>query len=256
MEKYRIPIKLRLCDTLGFGVIYPNSTLPRSIPKIIYELKKNTGFTSDLLEWHGHNDFHKSVINASTAWLYGVSGNNCSLFGIGERTGNTPLEAMIIEYAQFRGTLDGMNTNMITKIAQYFSKEKIYTPPQNFPFVGKNFNTTQAGIHVDGLQKNESIYNIFDTQKILNRPPVIAISNTSGLSSIAYWINKYFNIPEEESYNKSSPLVYMLKKWIDKQYENGRTTTISDIELANKLYSICSEKNLPFPSVKTNNYTV
>ncbi len=35
---------------------------------------------------------------------------NCALLGIGERTGNTPLEAMVFEYAQLRGTLDGMDT--------------------------------------------------------------------------------------------------------------------------------------------------
>ncbi len=49
--------------------------------------------------------FYKAVNNSTTAWLYGArSGVNCSLFGIGERTGNTPLEAMVFEYAQLRGT--------------------------------------------------------------------------------------------------------------------------------------------------------
>ena len=42
---------------------------------------------------------------------------NCSLFGIGERTGNTPLEAMVFEYAQLRGTLDGMDATVITELA-------------------------------------------------------------------------------------------------------------------------------------------
>ena len=64
----------------------------------------------------GHNDFYRSVINASTAWLYGCCGVNTSLFGIGERTGNTPLEAMVMEYAQLRGTLDGMDTTVITEL--------------------------------------------------------------------------------------------------------------------------------------------
>ena len=46
-----------------------------------------------------------------------------SLFGIGERTGNTPLEAMVFEYAQLRGTLDGMDTTVITELAEYYEKE-------------------------------------------------------------------------------------------------------------------------------------
>ena len=56
------------------------------------------------LEWHGHNDFYKVVTNSDAAWLYGCSSVNCALLGIGERTGNCPLEAMAIEYAQLRGT--------------------------------------------------------------------------------------------------------------------------------------------------------
>ncbi len=75
------------------------------------------------MEWHGHNDFYKVVTNAATAWLYGCSSVNCSLLGIGERTGNCPLEAMAIEYASLRGTTDGMDLSMITKIADYFEEE-------------------------------------------------------------------------------------------------------------------------------------
>ena len=47
---------------------------------------------------------------------------NCTLLGIGERTGNTPLEAMVFEYAALRGTTDGMNTRVITEIADYYRR--------------------------------------------------------------------------------------------------------------------------------------
>ena len=142
---------------------------------------------SELLEWHGHNDFYKGVANASTAWLYGASAVNCSLLGIGERTGNVPLEAMVFEYASLRGTTDGMDTTVITDIAEYFERELGYQIPPMTPFVGKHFNVTRAGIHADGLLKDEEIYNIFDTDKLLNRPVSVAVSNTSGLAGIAYW---------------------------------------------------------------------
>ena len=79
-----------------------------------------------------------SFNNSTTAWLYGASGVNCSLFGIGERTGNTPLEAMVFEYAQLKGTLDGMDTTVITELAEYFEKELGYVQPSRTPFVGKN----------------------------------------------------------------------------------------------------------------------
>ena len=94
--------------------------------------------------------------------------------------GNTPLEAMVFEYAQLKGTLDGMDTTVITELSEYFEKELGYVQPSRTPFVGRNFNVTRAGIHADGLLKNEEIYNIFDTGKFLNRPPLVAVSNTSG----------------------------------------------------------------------------
>ena len=105
MEDTGVPIKIRACDTLGYGVTYPGAVLPRSVPGIIYGLHNHAGVPHELIEWHGHNDFYRAVNNASYAWLYGASGVNCSLLGIGERTGNTPLEAMIFEYAQLKGCL-------------------------------------------------------------------------------------------------------------------------------------------------------
>ena len=108
-----IPIKIRACDTMGFGISYPGASLPRSVPGIIYGLNHFADVPSSQLEWHGHNDFYKVVTNAATAWLYGCSGVNCSLFGIGERTGNCPLEAMAVEYASLRGTTDGMDLSVI-----------------------------------------------------------------------------------------------------------------------------------------------
>jgi isopropylmalate/homocitrate/citramalate synthase len=138
--------------------------MPRSVSGIIYGLQHYSDVPSEMLEWHGHNDFYKAVANASTAWLYGASAVNCSLLGIGERTGNTPLEAMVFEYAQLKGSLDGMDTTVITDLAEYFHDEIGYKMPSRTPFVGKNFNVTRAGIHADGLLKNEEIYNIFDTE--------------------------------------------------------------------------------------------
>lgn len=164
-----IPIKIRACDTMGYGVPYPGAALPRSVPGIVYGLQHYSDVPNDMLEWHGHNDFGKAIVNASTAWLYGACAVNCSLLGIGERTGNIPLEAMVFEYASLKGTLNGMEPAVITEIAEYYEREIGYRIPPMTPFVGRNFNTTRAGIHADGLLKDEEIYNIFNTGKILNR---------------------------------------------------------------------------------------
>ena len=230
----KIPVRIRACDTMGYGVPYPEVTLPRSVPGIIYGLQHYADVPSELLEWHGHNDFYLAVANASTAWLYGASAVNCSLLGIGERTGNVPLEAMVMQYASLRGALDGMDTTVITEIAEFFKREIGYQIPVMTPFIGENFNVTKAGIHADGLLKDEEIYNIFDTKKILNRPASVLISKTSGLAGIAYWINEHYNLSGNQAVGKKDPVVLAMKEWVDQEYESGRQTALTTRELEEK----------------------
>ena len=233
-----IPVRIRACDTMGYGVPYPEVALPRSVPGIIYGLQHFSDVPSEMLEWHGHNDFYKSVANASTAWLYGASGVNCSLLGIGERTGNVPLEAMVMEYASLRGSFDGMEPTVITEIAEYFKNVIGYRIPPMTPFVGKSFNVTRAGIHADGLLKDEEIYNIFNTEKILNRPVSVLLGKTSGLAGIAYWINQNYSLTGEKAVSKRSALVAKVKEWIDSEYEKGRVTALSNSEIESKIAEI------------------
>lgn len=230
-EESKIPIKIRCCDTLGYGINYPGVSLPRSISGIIYGLRHYAEIPSELLEWHGHNDFYKAVVNASTAWLYGASGVNCSLLGIGERTGNCPLEAMAIEYASIRGTADGMDLTAITDVADYYEKEIGYRIPPQTPFVGKNFNMTRAGIHADGLLKDEEIYNIFDTEAILNRKVAVSVDSYSGAAGIAYWLNSRLDCSGARKIGKKDEIVAKIKEKVDEEYKNGRTTAMSDEEL-------------------------
>ena len=241
MEEYKIPIKVRACDTMGYGVNYPGAVIPRSVQGIIYAIHTHAGVPHELIEWHGHNDFYKAVVNSTTAWLYGCAGINTSLFGIGERTGNTPLEAMVFEYAQLKGDLNGMDTTVITELAEYYEREIGYKIPPRTPFVGKNFNVTRAGIHADGLLKNEEIYNIFDTEKFLNRPALCAVSNTSGLAGIAHWMNTYLKLHGDDQFTKNSELVSEVKKWVDTEYESGRVTVLTDEELLAEIKRVADD---------------
>ncbi|MBE6983040.1 MAG: 2-isopropylmalate synthase [Ruminococcaceae bacterium] len=230
-----IPVKIRACDTMGYGVPYTEAAMPRSVAGIIYGLQHYSDVPSECLEWHGHNDFYKAVANASTAWLYGACAVNCSMLSIGERTGNIPLEAMVFEYASLRGSLDGMQPTAITEIAEYFEKEMGYVIPPMTPFVGESFNSTRAGIHADGLLKDAEIYSIFDTELLLNRPATVQISKTSGLAGIAYWINVHYGLKGEKELKKNDPLVIAIKAWTDELYEDGRQTVMSHGELVEKI---------------------
>lgn len=238
-DEYKSPVKIRLCDTLGFGLPWPNAELPRSIPKLIAGLRE-VGIPADCLEWHGHNDFHKVQIAAATAWLYGCCAANCAIFGVGERTGNPPLEAMVIEHAQIKGTDERINYAAITELVQYAKKELGFKLPTNYPLVGKDFNVTRAGIHADGLLKNEEIYNCFDTKKLLNRPTGVAITDKTGAAGIKHYIEEKYEI----EIAKHDPHVIAIKDKIDNEYTADRVSAISDKEMDTWIKEVFGD-NLP-----------
>ena len=240
-EEAGIPVKIRMCDTMGYGIPYSEVALPRSVPGIVYGLHHYANVPSEMLEWHGHNDFYKAVTNATTAWLFGASAVNCSLLGIGERTGNVPLEAMVIEYASIRGTFDGMRPEVITEIAQYYKEKLGYNIPPMTPFIGENFNVTRAGIHADGMMKDAEIYNIFDTEKVLGVTASVSISKTSGTAGIAYWVNQHYKLPASECVTKRDEIVVKMKEHIDALYADGRVTLMTDAELEEIFVSISKE---------------
>lgn len=226
-----IPIKIRACDTLGYGVPFPEAALPRGVPRLMQGLREYGGVPSERLEWHGHNDFHKVLVNAVAAWIYGCSAANGALLGFGERTGNPPVEALVMEYLSLRGCPDGVDTTVITKIARYFQDVVGVVIPPNYPFVGLDFNTTKAGIHADGVLKHEEIYNPFDTMKLLGRAVRVSITDKSGVAGIAYWVDSYLGLGGDRRIDKRDPGLMKIKKWIDEQYAGERTTAISDEEM-------------------------
>jgi len=226
----KLKVKIRLCDTMGYGISFPGASLPRSVPKLVYKMIHEGGVPSDRLEWHGHNDFHKVHINGTTAWLYGCNAVNTTLLGFGERTGNPPLEGAVIEYIGIKGDMNGIDTMMITRIAEYYRNVIKAAVPERYPFVGTGFNVTSAGIHADGLSKDEHIYNIFDTRKFLDRPPRVAITDKSGVDGIANWVNEYLGLKGKDRLSKAK--VGRVARWVRDQYEkHGRITVISDEEL-------------------------
>jgi citrate (Re)-synthase len=230
-RKSGVPVKFRLCDTMGFGLPWPEASLPRGVPRLVQFFTRTLGVAPEHLEWHGHNDFHRGEVNTVAAWLYGCAAANGSLFGFGERTGNPPLEALVIDHIGLRGETPGVDTTAITRAATYF-RDVLGTPlPANYPFAGAGFNVTSAGIHADGLLKNEEIYNIFDTARILDRPLGITVNDRSGLAGIAYWINSTMGLQGAGQVRKDDPRVVAIHREVERQYAAGRSTGFSPDEM-------------------------
>jgi isopropylmalate/homocitrate/citramalate synthase len=232
MERGRqagIQVKIRYPDTLGVGVPHPNAALPRGLPRLTRALRHEAGVPPEALEFHGQNDFDAIIPNAISAWLYGASANNGTLLGIGERSGNTPIETLLFWLISLTGSLNGIETTVVSEIADYY--RAIGEPiDERLPLVGRNFNVTRAGIHADGMVKDEEIYNPFDTTRLLNRPPGVAITDKSGVAGLLMWLRA--NRPDLASgLRKQDARLRRLADEVERLYAKGRNTSLADAEV-------------------------
>jgi len=229
-EKYGMPVKVRLADTLGMGVPFPHAALPRSVPKLVHVLRNYCFLPSDSIEFHGHNDFSLAVANSLAAWFYGASAVNCTLLGIGERAGNTPLEVMLLHYVSITDDTS-VDLRLVTEVADYYRRIIGHTVPPSQPLIGDKVFSTAAGIHADGLLKNIEVYLPFDVKNVLGREPRVFINDRSGKAGIALWVNHFFGLKGDERINKDHPGVAKIYEEVMHQYEEGRVTAFSDEEL-------------------------
>ncbi|MBI2765763.1 MAG: 2-isopropylmalate synthase [Chloroflexi bacterium] len=232
MERGRqagVQIKVRYPDTMGVGVPDPHAALPRGIPRLTYLLRHEGGVPSEALEFHGQNDLNAIIPNGVAAWLYGASSNNGTLLGIGERSGNTPIEALVFWLIGLTGETHGIDTTVISEIADYYRSIGEIVD-QRLPFVGDNFNVTRAGIHADGMIKDEEIYNPFDTTRLLNRPPGVAITDKSGAAGLLMWMQKH-RPREAAGIDKRDPRVARVLELVMREYDDGRVIAIADEEV-------------------------
>ncbi len=231
-----LKVKVRLCDTMGFGVPHDKVALPRGIPKLVHAMRFEAGVPTDRLEWHGHDDFNKVHANAASAWYYGCDFLNSTLCGFGERTGNPPVEAAIFEYMSLKGTKDGMNTEAITEAADYVRKIGVVIPHDKC-IVGHEAFTTRAGIHAKGLDSDERIYNPFDSKSLLGRDPQILLTDKSGPEGVMAYVNNFLRaegllgkddkVPERD--------VLPIIRWWSEEYKGGRITAISQAEMKEQI---------------------
>ncbi|MEM4928363.1 MAG: hypothetical protein QXE20_00810 [Acidilobaceae archaeon] len=195
-ERYRIEPKARLSDTLGLGLPFYEVSLPRSVPRLV-ELALDAGISPQGLGFHGHNDFGLSVANHLAAWFYGAMEANCTLLGIGERTGICPLELMLLHYVSLTG--HSANLKAITKAAELLSKMG-WKIPANQLLVGSKAFMQKSGIHIDGLLKNPLVYLPMDVEEVLGKRFEIEVTPYSGRSGIVYWLRNRIGITIDKNH--------------------------------------------------------
>src|SRR6185312_2009148 len=149
-----LPVKLRLCDTLGLGLPWREAPLPRSVPRLV-EAIRAAGVAGEQLEWHGHDDLGKVHANATAAWLAGCAAVNGTLGGIGERTGNEPIELAALELAGIDPGC-GLDLAALGDLPAALEAAGAPVSPRR-PVIGADAFLTRAGVHIDGLLKDPDL---------------------------------------------------------------------------------------------------
>ncbi len=187
------------CDTVG-------TALPFSGKRVIsygQAIKEIKSYCPRLkISVHCHNDFGLAVGNALEGVIVGgaeiVDG---TFLGIGERCGNTSLEALLVvlkEKGRDLGLLIEADISCIYSVSQKMAKILGIRLCQHIPVVGRNAFSHVGGIHQDGVLKDKRTYEAFRPQKIGRRGHEIVLGLLSGRKGIRYILEKKFRIKNLE----------------------------------------------------------
>jgi 2-phosphinomethylmalic acid synthase len=219
--------KFRVCDTMGVGLPYDDVAAPRSVPRIFRALRK-MGLKPADLEFHPHNDTWLVVANCLAAVREGCGVINGTSLGKGERTGNAPLEGVLMHlmgmgfFANQQPDFTALN-ELVDLYAQMGE-----TIPPKYPLYGKDAHRTRAGIHADGLNKFWWMYASFNVPTLLGRPLEVSLTKDSGIAGLIFLIRQHMGI----DLAKDHPDLQRLYEWMMAEFDNGRQTSIEWEELA------------------------
>ncbi len=225
--------KFRVCDTMGLGLPYEDVALPRSVPRIFATLRA-MGLAAEDLEFHPHNDTWLIVANCLAAVRAGCAVINGTSLGKGERTGNAPLEGVLLHLIGMGYYTDTQpDFTVLNDLAALYTEMGAPLPP-TYPLYGRDAHRTRAGVHADGLNKFWWMYAPFNVPALLGRPLEVSLTKESGLAGLIFLIRQHFGI----DLPKDHPSVIAAYEWVTEQFEQGRQTSIEWEELQPHVHDV------------------
>lgn len=136
-----------IADTTGVATTEGTRKLVRFMKDVVLE-----GYDGKLIHWHGHDDYGLSVANTLAALDEGANCVHVTPLGIGERSGNAPLETVLLNLKRF-GDPKRQNLLALLEFMKYSSL--IFDEPirRNYPGVGENNRKYASGIHASAMRK-------------------------------------------------------------------------------------------------------
>jgi isopropylmalate/homocitrate/citramalate synthase len=175
---------LALVDT--FGVVSPHA-MKYFVNTVQSRIKKR-------LEAHFHQDFGMGVANTVMALAEGVEVMHTTVLGIGERSGNTPMEETVMALKTLYGVDIGIDTTKLTKLARLVQERTGVKVPSNKPIVGEALYQIESGI-IASWYKNcgdKFATELFPFRwDAVGQPAAsVVMGKGSGIDSINMWLQK------------------------------------------------------------------
>lgn len=218
--------KFRVCDTLGVGVPWEAAALPRGVPARIRELRA-LGLEAEDLEFHPHDDTHLVVANSLAAVMAGCAVVNGTMLGKGERSGNAPLEGVLLHLIGLGLLDDEPDFHVLNELAELYAGLGAPLAP-SYPLFGRDAHRTRAGIHADGLNKFWWMYAPFDVPRLLGRPLEVTLTQDSGAAGVQFLVRRHLGI----DLAKDDARLAALLDWVEARFAEGRATGIDWEEIA------------------------
>ena len=121
------------------------------------------------LSVHCHDDLGLAVAGSLAAVEAGAGQVECTVNGIGEHAGNTSLEELVVALhvrADHYDVATGVDTTRIAAVSRLVAQRSGYVVQPNKAIVGANAFAHEAGIHQDGMLKDERTYQIVDPSDV------------------------------------------------------------------------------------------
>lgn len=221
---------LRICDTLGYGIPFPECEEPYGIPATVKRFKE---LGVKHIEMHVHDDFGMGVANTMAGFWYGADWASLTFLGIGERAGNTELEKIMAFFITRVEGFEKYDLHKVTEFADYMENEIGLRVPRNKAIVGKNIFSHESGIHTAGIIKNPFTYEPFPPELVGGKRNLM-IGDTSGGEVIRLKVEEALSelLGIKAQVDKHDPRIKCIHKEIQKMYDaEDRRSSVSDEEL-------------------------
>ena len=189
-------LTVNIPDTVGY-------TTPDEMRQLIEYLKTNVKGAEDVIfSVHCHNDLGMATANSLAGIMGGARQVECTINGLGERSGNTSLEEIVMAIRtrqDMTGLTTGIDTTQIYRASQTVYNIIGQTAPLNKPIVGKNAFAHESGIHQHGVLANKATYEIMTPESVGVHVNNLVLGKHSGRHAVSQRLEELgFVLTKEE----------------------------------------------------------